>query len=216
MIGISTWCQPIIPKAARFPKVGSFPRSPAATSGRPLLSCSRMDLPACSSPRIHDAACLCDGWTTLQLLNSVWHCHGLKLGFLLFSILARGASWIRRLMWFFRKGPRWTEVIFMDGGLGPPNLPLFWGAWSQVSCWFTLASLYVMGKYSGYTQLLSVHVCWVGFAALGPVLNVRAKHGVKPPYLPTQTALWLPGAKAKNLTFTFVNSSFGATCKASS
>ncbi|XP_037588886.1 programmed cell death protein 7 isoform X1 [Cebus imitator] len=45
MIGISTWCHLIIPKATSFPKDGSFPRSPATTSGQLLLSCISKDAP---------------------------------------------------------------------------------------------------------------------------------------------------------------------------
>lgn len=138
MIGISTWCHLIIPKAAPFLKDGSFPRSPATIFGQQLLSCISKDAPGMSSSQ---------GSFQLEVSVMLESCTvdqtpcGIALPrsyiFLLSSDSARGASWIRRLIWFFKKGPRWTEVIMTGSGLGSPNLPLFWGASSRVACKFT-------------------------------------------------------------------------------
>lgn len=98
--------------------------------------------------------------------------------FLLCSVLARGASWIRKLIWFFKKGPRWTRVITTSNGLGSRNLPLFWGAWFRVTCLFTQLPCVVMGKYTLYTQ--GMH--WIDLTVLPPLLSVKASLIKKAPY----------------------------------
>jgi hypothetical protein len=82
MIGISTWCHLIIPKAAPFLKDGSFPRSPATTSGQPLLSCiSKRRCRSVIQPRLLPALSISDAAVLYSRPNSVWHCPAQRVHF---------------------------------------------------------------------------------------------------------------------------------------
>ena len=149
MIGISTWCHLITPKAAPFLKDGSFPRSPATTSGQRLLSCISKDAAGVSSSQGSFQL-----WVSAMLPSCTVDqtpC-GIALPrryiFLPSSVSARGASWIGRLIRFFKKRPRWTEVIMTGTGLGSPNLPLVEGLRPEWLASLLVLSCVVMGKYT--------------------------------------------------------------------
>lgn len=215
MIGISTWCHLIIPKATPFPKDGSFPRSPATTSGQRPLSCISKDAPRLWSShgsfqllKTSDATIfLC-----CRLNHSLQTPYGIALPrsyvFLVCSVLARDASWIRRLIWFFRKGPRWTGVITTGSGLGSPNLPLFWRGLVQ-------SDLFIYSQWPcvWWVSMLNTGVHWVDLAAFPLVLSVKAGLMQNLHNLPTQRTLWLPGGKVRNALSLVCDSWEAAGCR---
>ena len=153
MIGISTWCHLIIPKAAPFLKDGSFPRSPATTSGQQLLSCISKDAPGMSSSQgSFQLEVSVMAGVLYSRPDSMWHFPTQKLHFSSVLCLSQRCLLNQEINtilqertyvdWGYhdRQWPWFTEFASVLRGFIQSGLQVY----SYLSCM-------VMGKYTVYT-----------------------------------------------------------------